>query len=154
MTYADGMRGKIMNPDRKRQLFDFSGLRRGKCTGSDMDYMMEIDDFYYAFVEFKYGHRDMPYGQKIALKRLTNIVCSTGRESILLLAQHFEPDPNVTVDAAETIVDEYFYRNRWYNGDGKTTKEVLDAFFDHGNEKYRAFLQDKSICTQLDLPNE
>lgn len=135
MMYEDETRGKILNPARKKQLFDFSRLRYGNCTGSDIDHYMELGDTFFIFIEFKYGRLDMPLGQKKAYTRLVDIVQSTGREAVLFLSCHFETDPDSVVDAAETIVEKYYYGGRWYLGEECTTKEKLDAFIQYASNK-------------------
>jgi hypothetical protein len=49
------IRGKVYNPGRNQQLKDMSGLRWGKITPTDLDALVDYQDKYWLYIEFKYG---------------------------------------------------------------------------------------------------
>ena len=44
MEYQNNNRGVIQNRDRKKQIIDFSGLKYGKITPTDIDGLIEYKD--------------------------------------------------------------------------------------------------------------
>jgi len=92
--------GLIVNPERMKQIIDFSGL---PCGMSDIDGLVEWKDKGYIFVEIKTNKTPLPFGQKLALERL---VKDTGqhKKSIAIIASHNVYDSKMRVIAAECIV--------------------------------------------------
>lgn len=130
MDYTDENRGKITNPRRKMQLIDYSKLRYGNGTPTDIDGFMELEDKGFAFFEYKLEGTQMPEGQKKALTRLVNALASgTPKEAILFECFHNAKDPNKDIDGANSIVGRYFYEGGWFNGGGRTVKQIADKFF-------------------------
>ena len=64
MHYSTEQRGKILNPARKRQLVDYSGLRYCKITPTDLDGFLEISSRLYIFYELKYHNAEFAGGQE------------------------------------------------------------------------------------------
>lgn len=138
MKYADEERGKIQNPNRKKQLFDFSRLKYGKITGSDIDMFWEYHNEVFLFYEFKYwvtngieSKLDMPRGQKVAYMRLIDAVQAGGKEAVLFSCHHTEADTSAAVDAAECVVDKYYYDKKWYTVGDKNALEMTDSFMNY-----------------------
>ena len=56
----------IRNRDYMRQIKDFSGLRFGKISPTDIDGFLDFGNSLFIFVEMKHGDARIPYGQKLA----------------------------------------------------------------------------------------
>lgn len=135
MNYKDELRGKITNPSRKRQLFDFSGLKYGRITGTDIDLFFEIHNEIFCIYEFKYIDPDrptvkaqMPGGQQRALTNLIDGLRDGNRKAVLFVCYHHEKDVETEVDAAKCIVEEYYYNGHWYNAHDRNAKDMTDSF--------------------------
>ena len=101
--------GQIHFPERKKQLLDYSGLKLGNITPTDLDGLIEWHNEKYILIEVKYGNAPMPTGQKIALERMAADLHSKGKNSIVLLAQHNVKDCAETVDFTKCTVREIYY---------------------------------------------
>lgn len=67
------MSTRIHNPHKMRQLIDFRDLNiDGYIYPTDIDGVIEYKDSEYILFEFKYGHADLPAGQKLALQRMAD----------------------------------------------------------------------------------
>jgi len=106
-------RGSINNPDRARQLNDFSGLRFGKITPTDIDGLIEYHNKAYVLIETKYKAKKLPSGQELALKRLTEDLNRKGKPTLCIIAQHEVEDPTEPVNVASTQVRSYKYTRDW-----------------------------------------
>lgn len=83
-------RGVIRNREYAAQIKDFSGLRFGSITPTDMDGYMEYHNKAFVFIEAKFGNSLPPFGQQLALQRLANVVNFAGKTGVALLANHEE----------------------------------------------------------------
>lgn len=132
ITGAYMIRGKINNPDRKRQLNDFSKLRYGSITPADIDGFIEYRDKSYVFLEIKHGKAPLSKGQRLALQRLVTDISS--KPAIIFVGEHCVNNPKKEVDADCCIVREYFYNGaetlKWLQPEREMTlKECIDIFF-------------------------
>ena len=128
MMYSGDNRGKIQFRERARQINDFSGLRYGNITPTDIDGVIEYRDMALIFFEVKHRDKEMPYGQKLALERLADNNQRAGKPSTVLVCRHKNDDPGEDVNVANTIVSDFYYSGIWYKGGGRTAKEVTDSF--------------------------
>lgn len=135
MTYTDSTRGTIIYRDRKRQIIDFSGIRYGNITPSDLDGFFERRNRLFVFFEMKFKGVEMPYGQRLALTRLVDVVQSAGKEAIVIVCEHEIP-VDKDIDAATCIVKKYYYKGTWYKGEKRTVKNVIDSFMGFADKKY------------------
>ena len=78
----------IRSRDELRQVVNFAGLEYGNITPTDIDGVLEFQDKVVVFMEAKYGGREPPLGQKLALERLCNNCLTAGKRSIVLVARH------------------------------------------------------------------
>jgi hypothetical protein len=106
-------RGTIINVARKQQINDFSRLKFGNITPTDIDGLIEYKNLAYVFLEVKYGNAPFPDGQRIALERLSNDVDLAGKKSIVIIGQHEISNTSESVDAAICWVRKYFYKGSW-----------------------------------------
>jgi len=131
MKYTDENRGAIQYPKRAKQLIDFSGLRYGNITPTDIDGFFEVHNTIYFYYEFKYKNGNMSKGQYAALLRQVDTDRAAGKEAVLLYCKHNVQDTSKPVNAASCVVVKYYYNGRWWNGNGRTAKEITDMFYEH-----------------------
>lgn len=127
----DEQRGKIKYRKRAQQIRDFSGLKWGKITPTDIDAFMDFEGTVMVFVEFKSGYVEIPYGQRLAFERIVRAINTSGYiNCIFIKAIHNTPDTSDDVSAAEAIVVSIFDKsNTWNEQDGsRTVKQVIDSF--------------------------
>lgn len=84
----DSQRGKIRNKDYVPTK-DFSGIRFGKITPTDIDGFLDFGNKVFIFIELKYGASILSYGQRLALERLCDSCADAGKVSVVLVA-HYE----------------------------------------------------------------
>ena len=128
MNYDDDNRGKIQNRERARQIIDFSGIRYGNITPTDVDGFFEKGGKIFVFYEYKLPNAEMPRGQKLALTRVVDVLNSAGKSAVLFLCRHNEYNPLADVKAAKAVVEEIYWNNRWHKGKNLTVKEQTDRF--------------------------
>lgn len=128
MNYESNSRGKIQYRKRASQIIDFSGIRYGNITPTDIDGYFEKANEGFVFYEFKLEGCNMPEGQKTALRRLCDGLHTAGKHSILFLCKHDKHNPDDDIIAADTVVDEVYFRGKRYEGEGQTAKEWTDRF--------------------------
>ncbi len=126
-------RGVIENRNRAQQIIDFSDIRYGNCTPTDLDGFIELNGEIFVFFEYKFGDNEMPYGQRLALERLVDIV-GDAKPAILIVAQHCKP-PEEDIDGGDAKVLKIRTGRRWVTDwvVGKTVREVTDTFI---NRRY------------------
>lgn len=81
-------RGKIQNAHQAGRFNDFSGIRYGKVTPTDIDGLIELSDRVFVFIETKWRDTEMPFGQRLALERLCDAVLQSGRAAMVIVATH------------------------------------------------------------------
>lgn len=115
----------IRNREYAQRIKDFSGLRFGKISPTDIDGFLDFGDRLFVFIETKFGNSPLPYGQCLALQRLCDATQSETRESILLVASY---DIEGDIDIAETVVKQYRHRGRWFDSPDMTVRDVIEIF--------------------------
>ncbi len=124
-------RGAVYNRSRAKQLRDFTGLRFGRITPTDIDGLIEYQDRKYVIIEAKYGEYPLPDGQYLALKRLCDDLQKL-KPTILVVARHYFP-PDCDVDYATCEVDEYRFCGKWYPTKWNV-RELVDRFLKAENK--------------------
>lgn len=121
-------RGKIRNKDFKRQIYDMSGLGTGTITPTDIDGFMDFGNRLFIFFESKHGNSQMPYGQKLALQRLTDACHSPpDRYSVLFLLSHSGDSEEICV--ADLPIVKYRYKLEWIDPKIQITlKQGIEIF--------------------------
>lgn len=125
------IRGVIEHDARSRQINDFSGLLYGNITPTDIDGLIEYRNKAYVIFEVKYGAKDVPYGQKLAIERLVNDTSNMGKQSIALIIEHNVDDASKQIPVAECNVRELYYcrERKWRTPKQTTTaKQAIDGF--------------------------
>lgn len=93
-------------------LKDFSGLRYGKITPTDIDAFIDFQDKAFIFVEAKYGSSCIPTGQALALQRLCDACRKAGKESVLFIVEHTTKTGEM-IDLANLPIRTMRWRDKW-----------------------------------------
>jgi len=131
----DEERGKIRNREWASQLRDYSGLRFGKITPTDIDGFLDFGNKIFVLIESKYGGFDLPYGQKLALERLCDSCQESGKETLLLIAAHNDAGD---INVSDLLVREYRFREKWRNPKSPiSVRNAIERFLkQNGAEDY------------------
>ena len=123
----------IRNRDYMRQIKDFSGLRFGKISPTDIDGFLDFGNTLFIFVEMKHGDARIPYGQKLALTRLCDAVANECRQSYLLIVRH-EMDCEHDINASEQMVTDVYHERKWNPvTEGWSLKRMIDWILEKHN---------------------
>lgn len=118
------VRGAIRNRGLAGQLRDFTGLRFGSITPTDIDGFLEFGDRLFIVFETKHAGRDLPNGQRLAIERLVDAIAESGREAIALIGEH---DTRGDIDFANCPLRKYRYQGKWREPQSPTTfKQAVD----------------------------
>lgn len=118
------VRGAIRNRELATQLRDFTGLRFGAITPTDIDGFLEFGDRLFIVFETKHAGRDLPKGQRLAIERLIDAIAESGCEAIALIGEH---DTQGDIDFANCPMREYRYQGKWRRPKTPTTfKQAVD----------------------------
>lgn len=122
---ASFTRGKIYNRERASQIKDYSGLRWGNITPTDIDGIIEWKDKCFIVFEAKRQGNDLPYGQKLALMRLID---NLSKPAILFVANH-NAELGTDIDMANAIVEKYYWQGEWKQvKQHMLLREAIDGF--------------------------
>ena len=114
-------KGAIYNRARAKQLRDFSGLLYGNITQTDIDGLIEYQNKCYIFYETKLKGNPLPFGQRLALERITDDLAKI-KPTICIVSEHDIKDPNQDIYVSLTPVLEYRFRGAWH-----TPKDLINA---------------------------
>jgi len=131
-------RGLIRNPRRAQQINDFSGLRYGNITPTDIDGLIEYQNEAYIFFEIKYMDTPILYGQKLALERLVCDIAKKKKIAIAIIAEHNIHNTDVSVPVAECRIREYYtiHDKEWKQPKKDTTlKQMVDKIIERIEER-------------------
>ena len=129
-------RGTIRNRESAAQIRDFSGLRWGTITPTDIDGAVEFQDKAYVLFELKYGESTVPYGQRLAIERMCRDLHKAGKPVLGMIARH-NTNPSDDIRAADADVVEVWVD--WGSGPVQwrrpnkqlTVKEAIDIFLNN-----------------------
>lgn len=126
------MDSKIQNPKRMKQLIDFKGLELDSgIYPTDIDGLIEYHNSEYIIIEVKHGNADVPYGQKLALRRMVDDFTKAGKRAMAIVCEHRVDDVNQPVIAAKCKVREIYYggERRWRPPDNPmNVRQAIDSF--------------------------
>lgn len=91
------MIGVYDNERRVKQLLKFDGMTIGRKCFTDFDAVMEYDNRAWLVFEAKYGNKDVPYGQRLALERFVRDMHRAGKDAVAVVVQHNVSDPRRSV---------------------------------------------------------
>jgi len=106
------MRGKVYNEDRARQLRDFSGLRFGAITPTDVDGLLDFNNKLFVLIEAKVTGASLPKGQRLALERVCDAIQDEDKTAAILVITH-NTQVDQKIDFANCQVIEYRYKKTW-----------------------------------------
>ena len=110
------------------QIRNFSGLRWGNITPTDIDGCVDYHNKAWVLFELKYNGAELPFGQGLALERQCDDLQRV-KPTLLIIASHTN-EPPADIDAENAIVVKYRYNHKWTElENGKTVKAMLDEFF-------------------------
>ncbi len=116
-------RGVIRNRRYANQVRDYSGLRFGNITPTDIDGLIEYHDKGYVLIEIKHKDSVLPYGQRLALERLCDDLHKL-KPTIAVIASH---DTSDDIDVTNCSVVEFRFRGKWTMREG-TIGQLVSAF--------------------------
>lgn len=123
-------RGVIHNRGFKQQIADFSGLRFGNITPTDLDAFMDFNNKLFVFVEAKHGGAPLSYGQRLAIERLCDACHNPPvRYAVAFITRH---DSDGDINFAQTTVTQYRWQGKWI------TPQIPDAPLIDGVNTFRA----------------
>lgn len=105
-------RGQIRNLAYARQRADFTGLRFGNITPTDVDGLIEFEGRCCIFMETKHGEAELPLGQRLALERNCEKWGTNGIVLVMRNAQTGNTSP--TYKIGELPVADYHYDGKWF----------------------------------------
>lgn len=108
-----GTRGAIRNVEHALQVADFTGLRHGNSTPTNIDGFEEFQNRLFVLFEGKHGAAEMPRGQELALERLCDACASDTREAVFFVVRHNTP-ASAAINYARTTVTRYRWRGKWH----------------------------------------
>jgi len=116
-------RGVIYNRDRATQVRDFSGLRFGKITPTDIDGLIDFGDKCFVIIETKFGDTELPYGQRLAIERVIDKLPL----SLAIIASH-DKSAQEDIDVADCTVTEFRTQRSWKKIKKYNVKKLIDLF--------------------------
>jgi hypothetical protein len=106
-------RGVIRNRAYAQQIKDFSGMRFGSITPTDIDAFIEFRNRLFIFIEGKHCGAPLPGGQKLALERLVDAChCPPKRISTAIIVDHYD-SASEDVDYATAPVRCIRWNGQW-----------------------------------------
>lgn len=122
-------RGDLYNPKRASQLRDYSGLRYGNITPTDIDGIIEYQNKAYVILEFKHKNSAaISKGQNLCLERLTDDLANTGKPVLCIIAIH-DTEYGQKIDAGNTVVQRYRYCGIWHKAPPLLTRDLIQRFW-------------------------
>lgn len=131
MEYTSENRGAIQYRERAKQIIDFSGLRYGNITPTDIDGYIDFHNQLTILMEFKYGNAKLPYGQKLAYQRMIDDIENSGKPAYLLVCSHNIENWQKDIPAAYTYVKGIYYKKNWYVGNGMARDVINEIKYMH-----------------------
>ena len=132
------IKGEINNRERAQQQRDYSGLLLGNITPTDIDGIIEYKNKGYIILELKHGDAKLPFGQRLALERLTDDLQRSGKPTICIIASHETNNTNIDIDVANSHMQEVRFKSLWHlDSKGELVVYVVERFvkyLDKGKE--------------------
>lgn len=121
-------RGVIRDRDAANQVRDFSGLRYGTITPTDLDAIVEFGNRAFILIELKRGQAPLMTGQGLLLERTVQRIRGGGAVAIAIVASHETPLEK-DIDVAGAEVRMFFTLSAWEEPVASiTVREMLDRF--------------------------
>jgi len=121
-------RGEIRNKEIARQIRDFSKLRFGNVTPTDIDGLIEFNNCIFILIETKFQKDELPPGQERALVNLVDTIFNASKKGLLIIAIHDKP-PEQDIPFHQCQVSRYRSRKNWYSPKKKMMiKNLIDSY--------------------------
>ena len=104
--------GLIKNPQRIKQVIDFTGVQNGKIHPSDIDAVLEFDNEALILIEVKRKYNKIPTGQRLVLERITDS-WHNPEKAITLKVTHTYEDDTKDIPLHECSVEVCYYQGVW-----------------------------------------
>lgn len=105
-------RGKIIHREYAAQIRDYTGLRWGSITPTDIDLVLDFGGILFVLGELKYKNTVLKYGQRLALERINDAIEKSRSACYCLILSHNNKPPE-DIDTANSWVIEYRYQQAW-----------------------------------------
>jgi len=125
------MEDLILNPERASQIIDFKGVHHRGASFTDIDALLEYRDRAYVIVEVKYGDKEMPDGQKLAIERMVRDFGKQGKSALAVLAEHHEIDIQKSIYLSDCDVRSIYTsgEQKWRKPNTNyTVKQIVDEY--------------------------
>jgi len=118
--------GKITYRKRAQQLIDYSGLRFGNITPTDIDGFIDYHGECFVIIEYKYGSKDLPTAQRSAFETLAN---NCTKPTLFVVAEHHVENTEQDIEAGTCKVRETYSPGiGWRKCKESTVKELVEAW--------------------------
>ena len=120
-------RGAIRNRQLAMQIRDFTGLRFGKITPTDIDGFLEFGDRLFVLIEGKRDGSPLAYGQMLAIARLADACHAPPRRyATTIIVDHPTTDDDIVY--ADAVVRLYRWDGKWVypKQTGITLRKAID----------------------------
>ena len=119
-------RGKIRNSKNIARLRDFSSLRYGTITPTDIDAFIDFGNKSFVFIETKRVGATLLKGQRLALERLCDACDSEDHRAVVLIAEHGDEE---VIDFGPLPVVSIRFDGRWIKPEESLTlRETIRLF--------------------------
>ena len=123
---------KIRNRTKMAQVTTFENfdLGRGRYP-TDVDGLIEWKNKAYVVLELKFGYKEMPTGQELALTRLVDDLDKV-KPALLIIGSHLSGEGE-DIDAGNALVARYRFEGKWYSpkrGE-RTVRDVTEIFLNN-----------------------
>ncbi len=128
------MSDQIKNREYLARIKNFSGLRFGSISPTDLDGFLDFGNRLFIFIETKFADSELRGGQKLALERLCD-ACQTEHRTSILIVTNYQHEGEI--DIAETIVQQYRLRGRWYESTDIRLRDAIEMFYKNFYEEQK-----------------
>lgn len=108
------MRGRLRNAGQWAIERDYSGVRIGSATPSDIDGCLEIKNRLFIFYEFKHGNGQLPTGQRVMLERIVDALTASGKVAAVVVGSH-EQTPGNVIECDSVKVSLVYVQGKWFD---------------------------------------
>lgn len=133
MTYTDENRGRIQSPAYRQKIVDYSGVRIGKITPSDIDGIVDVHAKGFIVTELKFVQDmddsvELGTGQKRLAEAMIDGWERGGLKAYYLVCKHHEGSHD-EIDAAGAIVEHVYCQGKWHTIPPRTLGGLYQELF-------------------------
>jgi ribosomal protein L37AE/L43A len=133
-------RGKIRNREYASQIRDFSGLKYGTITPTDVDMAIDFGNKAFVWGELKHGDTPITPGQRLFLERVNDALERSGIPSYVLSISHKDSGD---IDVANARVVEYRSNGQWRKPRGDiSVKDAVTKIKETGTREFSCHICD------------